>query len=177
LRVEEAGDRSQVHKCLSHCVTEAPPSPWRERLSHQAPQLRHLRIRPPPPTVTPCITVDANRTKMAAVRRGCRSRRHHQLSHTERADPPLSSVQTKELRLPLLPVERASCRQRPRRTEVANPSLSHVQLQPRGPTPIGSSAPSRPRSEAESQPGRSIHRSSYRSNPGNEGASQTPDRP
>ena len=63
LRVEEAGDRSQVHKCLSHCVTEAPPSPWRERLSHQARQLRHLSIRPPPPTVTPCITVDANRTK------------------------------------------------------------------------------------------------------------------
>jgi hypothetical protein len=40
------------------------------------------------------------------------------------------------------------------------PSSSHVQLQPRGPTLIGSSAPSRPRSEAESQPGRSIHRSS-----------------
>jgi hypothetical protein len=32
-----------------------------------------------------------------------RSRRHHQLSHAERADLPLPSVQTKELRLPLLP--------------------------------------------------------------------------
>src|SRR5690349_10168188 len=37
--------------------------------------------------------------------RGRRSRRHHQLSHTERADLPLPSVQVKELRLPLLRAE------------------------------------------------------------------------
>jgi len=41
--------------------------------------------------------------RRAADLRGRRSRSHHQLSHTERADLPLPSVPTKELRLPLLP--------------------------------------------------------------------------